>query len=43
MSHWPFVIAAYTFAIGATAALIVQSFVSMRRAEARAERLRDRK
>ena len=43
MNQWAFVIAAYSVAIGATAALLVQSFVVMRRAEAEAERLRDRK
>ena len=43
MSHWPFVIAAYAFALAAVAALMIQSFVAMRGAEADAERLRDRK
>ena len=41
MSHWAFVFAAYAVAIGATAALLLQSFASMRRAEAEAEKLRD--
>jgi heme exporter protein D len=40
MSHWPFVIAAYAFTLAATFALLVQSFVSMRKAEAQADRLR---
>ncbi|HEU5482029.1 MAG TPA: hypothetical protein VFU80_02895 [Sphingomicrobium sp.] len=43
MSQWAFVIAAYAVAIGATAALLLQSFASMRRAEAEADKLRDRK
>ena len=43
MSQWAFVVAAYVVAIGGTATLVVQSFVAMRRAEAEAERLRDRK
>jgi hypothetical protein len=41
MNPWPFVIAAYAIAIGATAWLIVGSMVSMRRAEAEADELRD--
>jgi hypothetical protein len=43
MNHWLFVIAAYGFALTATLALLVQSFVSMRKAEAQADRLRDAK
>lgn len=39
MNQWPFVIAAYAFAIGAAAALMLWSFASMRRAEAAAEQL----
>ncbi len=39
MNPWPFVIAAYAFAIGATAALMLWSFASMRRAEAAAEQI----
>jgi len=37
MSPWPFVIAAYGIAIALTAALLILSFVSMRRAEAAAD------
>ena len=37
MNPWPFVIAAYSTAIGLTAALLILSFVSMRRAEAAAD------
>ena len=33
MSHWPFVVAAYAIALGATAVLLVLSWRSMRRAE----------
>jgi hypothetical protein len=40
MSPWPFVIAAYGVAIAATAALLLWSFRSMRRAEAAADALR---
>jgi hypothetical protein len=36
MNAWPFVIAAYTIAIVLTAALLLWSFASMRRAEAAA-------
>ena len=43
MNHWAFVAAAYAFALCATAALLIQSFLSMRRAEAEADKLRDRK
>ena len=39
MNPWPFVIAAYAFAIAATAALMLWSFASMRRAEAAADAL----
>lgn len=40
MSQWAFVAAAYLIAIGATAALLVQSFVAMRGAESEADKLR---
>ena len=39
MNPWPFVVAAYAVAIGATAALVFWAFVSMRRAEAAADAL----
>ena len=39
MNPWPFVIAAYAVAIGATAALLLWAFASMRRAEAAADAL----
>ena len=37
MNPWPFVVAAYAIAIGLTAALLILSFASMRRAEAAAD------
>ena len=40
MNPWPFVIAAYGVAIGLTVALLLWSFVSMRRAEAAADTLK---
>lgn len=40
MNPWPFVIAAYAVAALGTAALLLSSFMSMRRAEADAESLR---
>jgi hypothetical protein len=40
MNPWPFVVAAYVAAIGLTAALLLWSFASMRRAEAAADALR---
>ena len=40
MNPWPFVTAAYAVAIFATAGLILWSYVSMRRAEAAADRFR---
>ena len=40
MNPWPFVIAAYSIAIALTAALLLTSFASMRRAEAAADSLK---
>jgi heme exporter protein D len=40
MSHWTYVAAAYAVTLLATAALLLRSWVSMRRAEAAAEQLR---
>ena len=40
MNPWPFVIAAYAVALLGTAALLLASFASMRRAEAEADKLR---
>jgi len=42
MNPWPFVIAAYAVAILATAALVLLSFATMRRAEAAADALRQK-
>ena len=42
MNPWPFVVAAYAMAIGLTAALLLWSFASMRRAEAAADALKNR-
>jgi hypothetical protein len=39
---WPFVIAAYLVAVGGTLGLVGWAWASLKRAEARAERLRDR-
>ncbi len=40
MNPWPFVIAAYGFAIVLTAVLLLWAFASMRRAEAAADFLK---
>jgi hypothetical protein len=40
MNPWPFVIAAYSVAIAATAGLVLWAYASMRRAEAAADKLR---
>ena len=42
MNPWPFVVAAYAMAIGLTAALLLWSFASMRRAEAAADALKNK-
>ena len=42
MSPWPFVIAAYVVTVSATAALLLWAWLSMRRAEAAAEALKER-
>ena len=43
MSHWPFVIGAYAAALAGTGGLLAWSLVAMRRAEAAADALKDRK
>ena len=43
MTQWAFVIAAYAVTLGGTAALLGWSYLAMRRAEAAAERLRERR
>ena len=40
MNPWPFVIAAYGVTVGATVALVLWAYVSMRRAEAAADALK---
>ena len=40
---WPFVIAAFGIAIGGTLMLVVTSLIAMRRAEARADALDERR
>jgi len=40
MTHWPFVTAAYATTIGGTIALLLWAFLSMRRAEAKADSLK---
>ena len=42
MNPWPFVIAAYGFAIAFTALLLAWAFASMRRAEGAADALKKR-
>jgi hypothetical protein len=42
MNPWPFVFAAYGFAIALTALLLLWAFASMRRAEAAADALKRR-
>ncbi len=43
MNHWPFVFASYAIVLVGTAAVIVNSFVAMRRAERKADQLGKRK
>lgn len=40
MNHWPFVIASYAIVLAGTVAVIVGSYVKMRNAEMKAEKLR---
>lgn len=42
MNHWPFIFAAYAITIGGTGAVLVASFLRMRRAEQRADALNRR-
>ncbi|MBC2664861.1 hypothetical protein H7F51_04955 [Novosphingobium flavum] len=42
LDQWTFVIAAYAIGLGGTAALIAQSWLAMRKAEARRDRARDK-
>ena len=43
MNQWAFVIAAFTVTLGGTAGLLAWANAGMRRAEAAADRLRDRR
>ena len=43
MNQWAFVIAAYAVTLGGTGGIIAWALSSMRRTEAQAERLRDRR
>ena len=43
MNHWPFVFASYAIVLIGTAAVIVNSYVSMRKAERKADQLSKRK
>lgn len=43
MNHWPFIIASYALAIAGTGGLTLWSLRAMRRAEARAEALTERR
>lgn len=40
MNHWPFVIASYAIVLLGTAAVIVGSYMMMRNAESKADRLK---
>lgn len=42
LDHWPFVIAAYAVGIGGTLALVAWAWLSMRAAERRRDRSRER-
>ena len=42
LDHWPFILASYALAIGGTLLLVAQSWLAMKRAEARRERSRER-
>ena len=41
LNHWPFVLAAYAVGIGGTAALVLHSWLAMRRAETRRDKSRE--
>ncbi|MEH6702704.1 hypothetical protein [Parasphingorhabdus sp.] len=43
MNHWPFVFASYAIVLIGTAAVVVNSYVSMLRAERKADQLSKRK
>ena len=41
LNHWTFVLVSYAIGIGGTAALVLHSWLAMRRAEARRENIRE--
>ncbi len=41
LNHWSFVLAAYAVGVGGTAALVLHSWLAMRRAEARRDKSRE--
>ncbi len=43
MNHWPFIVAAYAVLVVGVGGLSLASYLSMRRAEAAADALRERK
>lgn len=43
MNHWPFVVSAYAIVLFCTAAVVVNSYATMRKAENRADQLGKRK
>ena len=43
MNHWPFILAAYAVVVAGVGGLSLTSWLAMRRAEAAADALRDRK
>lgn len=42
LDHWPFIMASYALGIGATLALVAQSWLAMHRAERRRDKSRGR-
>jgi hypothetical protein len=42
LDHWPFIVASYALSIGGTLVLVAQSWLAMRRAEARRDKSRGR-
>ncbi|MBU3991883.1 MAG: hypothetical protein KKA12_04950 [Alphaproteobacteria bacterium] len=43
LNQWTFVVAAYAIGVGGTAALLLQSWLAMRRAEARRDHAREKR
>jgi hypothetical protein len=42
LDHWPFIVASYALSIGGTLVLVAQSWLAMRRAEARRDKSRQK-